>query len=165
MLVKGAPGLKTSTDKGYYRRSLWSFSVKNPSSQSHTNILRVSLRYIPRYHIKYRLFTFLCHVYAGIILSMRLANERWRCIVTPSLIGWAHIQDDPWYVAYKCISQLHKNTPALPINWNNIFPLLRQQTLSIVTYENPFLLRIVHHMSQQHIWNMTVQSTYHLTVK
>ena len=30
----------------------------------------------------------------GIILYMHLANERWRHIVTSSLIGWAHTQND-----------------------------------------------------------------------
>ena len=32
---------------------------------------------------------------AGIILSVGLANERRRYIVTPPLIGWAHYQKDP----------------------------------------------------------------------
>ena len=32
----------------------------------------------------------------GIILFMRPGNERWRYIVTQSLIGWAHTQIDPW---------------------------------------------------------------------
>ena len=32
---------------------------------------------------------------SGIILCMRPANERWRYTVTPSLIGWAHTQNDP----------------------------------------------------------------------
>ena len=32
----------------------------------------------------------------GIIMYMRPANERRRYIVTSSLIGWAHIQIDPW---------------------------------------------------------------------
>ena len=31
---------------------------------------------------------------SGIILCMRSANERWRYTVTPSLIGWAHTQND-----------------------------------------------------------------------
>ena len=31
----------------------------------------------------------------GIILCMRPANGRWRYIVTPSLIGWAHTQNAP----------------------------------------------------------------------
>ena len=31
----------------------------------------------------------------GIILCMCLANERWHYIVTSSLIGWAHTQNDP----------------------------------------------------------------------
>ena len=39
------------------------------------------------------------YTYAGIILCMRPANERRRYIVTSSLIGWAHTQNDPciWY--------------------------------------------------------------------
>ena len=42
-----------------------------------------------------------CSIYRqylpGIILCMRLANERRRYNVTSSLIGWAHPQKDPWY--------------------------------------------------------------------
>ena len=33
---------------------------------------------------------------AGIILCMGPANERWHYTVMPSLIGWAHTQNDPW---------------------------------------------------------------------
>ena len=33
---------------------------------------------------------------SGIILCMRPANERWCYIVTSSLIGWAHTQNEPW---------------------------------------------------------------------
>ena len=33
---------------------------------------------------------------AGIILYMHPANERWCCIVTSSLIAWAHTQNNPW---------------------------------------------------------------------
>ena len=33
---------------------------------------------------------------SGIILYMRPANERRRYIVTASLIGWVHTQNDPW---------------------------------------------------------------------
>ena len=32
----------------------------------------------------------------GIILGMDSANEKWYSIVTSLLIGWAHIQNDPW---------------------------------------------------------------------
>ena len=35
--------------------------------------------------------------YLGIILCMRPANERWCYTVTPSVIGWAHTQNDPYY--------------------------------------------------------------------
>ena len=34
---------------------------------------------------------------AGINLCMRPANERRRYTVTPSLIGWAHTQNGPWW--------------------------------------------------------------------
>ena len=34
--------------------------------------------------------------YSRIILCAHPANERRRYIVTSSLIGWAHFQDDPW---------------------------------------------------------------------
>ena len=34
--------------------------------------------------------------YAGIILWMCPANERWRYNVLPSLIGWVHTQNDSW---------------------------------------------------------------------
>ena len=34
---------------------------------------------------------------SGIILCMHPANERWCYSVTPSLIGWAQTQNDPWY--------------------------------------------------------------------
>ena len=35
-------------------------------------------------------------VTVGIILWIRPVNERRRYIVTSSLIGWAHTQNDPW---------------------------------------------------------------------
>ena len=43
-------------------------------------------------------FTCRPRTYTGIILGMGSTNERRRYIVTSSLIGWAHIQNDPWYV-------------------------------------------------------------------
>ena len=36
----------------------------------------------------------------GLIFCIRPANERWHYIVTSSLIGWAHAQDDP-YIFYE----------------------------------------------------------------
>ena len=38
---------------------------------------------------------FTVHTLAGIILCMHPANERWRYIVTSSLIGWARRQNNP----------------------------------------------------------------------
>ena len=40
--------------------------------------------------------------WAGIILCMGSANERMCYIATPSFIGWAHTQNDPW-----CVSIIH----------------------------------------------------------
>ena len=40
----------------------------------------------------------------GIILCMRPANERWSYNVTSSPIGWAHIQNDPWYYDHNGLS-------------------------------------------------------------
>ena len=37
------------------------------------------------------------YFFSGIILCMRPANERRRYIVTSFLIGWTHIQNDPWF--------------------------------------------------------------------
>ena len=34
----------------------------------------------------------------GVIVRTHPANERRRYIVTPSLIGWADTQNDPWYI-------------------------------------------------------------------
>ena len=36
--------------------------------------------------------------WTGNILCMRPANERWRKSVTSSLIGWAHAQNDHWWI-------------------------------------------------------------------
>ena len=41
-------------------------------------------------------------VYAWIILCMRTVNERRRYHATSSLIGWAHKQNDPSDIMYKC---------------------------------------------------------------
>ena len=47
-------------------------------------------------------FGAISYEHTGIILYMRSANERWRYTVTPSLIGWAHTQNDPWHNASDC---------------------------------------------------------------
>ena len=49
---------------------------------------------------------------SGIILCMRLASERWRYTVTPSLIGWAHTQNfvyasSQWEMALHCNAISH----------------------------------------------------------
>ena len=58
---------------------------------------------------------------AGIIQCMRPANERWRYIVTSSLIGWAHTRNDP------CISTVKKSWKSnSKFSWeqNTIFKLM-----------------------------------------
>ena len=49
----------------------------------------------------------------GIILCLRLANERRRYTVTPSLIGWAHTQNDPWIVVQ---SESHEDEMTYDMN-------------------------------------------------
>ena len=47
---------------------------------------------------------------SDIILCMLPANERWRCNVTSSLIGWLHKQNDPWirYICYDIIYERYE---------------------------------------------------------
>ena len=55
----------------------------------------------------------ICHSQSGIILCMRPANERRRYIVTSSLIGWAHAQNDPC----QCNRSMCLETPAPIVSW------------------------------------------------
>ena len=48
-------------------------------------------------------------LWRGIILCMHSANERWRYSVTPSLIGWAHTQNDPCSNKFQIKIQMEKN--------------------------------------------------------
>ena len=53
--------------------------------------------------------------HSEINLCMRLANERWRYTVTPSLIGWAHTQNGPQaFIFY--ISKTTPMTKCVDIN-------------------------------------------------
>ena len=57
-----------------------------------------------------------CNMKAGIILSMRPANGRWRYKVTSSPIGWAHTENDPCdsvFVEHKSDFELTINTTYL----------------------------------------------------
>ena len=46
---------------------------------------------------------------AGIILGMGPTNDRWRYIVTRSLIGWAHAQNDTGPMTFMYIYSMLKN--------------------------------------------------------
>ena len=61
--------------------------------------------YTPRFSMETTL-TKLCAVEPGIVLCMSSANERGRYNVTSSLIGWAHIQNDPWVPGVKCLQDV-----------------------------------------------------------
>ena len=50
------------------------------------------------------LFSELAQVSSGIILGMGSANERRCYIVMPPLIGWAHTQNDPWFIQSRLIT-------------------------------------------------------------
>ena len=47
---------------------------------------------------------------AGIILGMGPTNDRWRYIVTRSLIGWAHAQNDTGPMAFMYLYSMLKNS-------------------------------------------------------
>ena len=68
--------------------------------------------------------------YLGIILGMGSANERGCCNVMSSLIGWAHSQNDLWFLVWN-VDMYDRNFPEIQmflIAWlqfilNNIFIL------------------------------------------
>ena len=74
---------------------------------------------------------------------MGLANERRRYIVTPSLIGWAHIQNDPWFMEqcqhFKTL--IPKHSPILKrmrcthisVNWVTKWPGYKEETTPMLT--------------------------------
>ena len=68
---------------------------------------------------------------SGIILCMGSANERWHYIVTASLFGWAHTQNDPWYLCARSRYQAGTSN-YIPQNlWDVItYPCLRYLLLA-----------------------------------
>ena len=66
----------------------------------------------------------LCTSTPGILLFVRLANERRRCNVTPSLIGWAHTQNDPCnpraLLYLSDIKQWWRHINVIDIMWNDV---------------------------------------------
>ena len=72
---------------------------------------------------------------------MHLANERWSCSLTPSLIGWAHTQNDPficrhkgeWKVRHVFFHVSHVFSAVSPwwTGWNHSKWLLRFHKISL----------------------------------
>ena len=75
MLVKGPPGVKSQFTQNTPSHSLNELLLPSPCNH---------------------------YMYTGIILCMNPANERWRYIVTASLISWVHTQNDIWNVNSLC---------------------------------------------------------------
>ena len=67
---------------------------------------------------------------AGIILCIRPASEGRRYIVTSSLIGWAHTQNDPWRCPsiWRCLAIDSRNTEYL------IICVFFKDCLAIISY-------------------------------
>ena len=68
--------------------------------QKKTNTTITKQRLLPcieqwRSLVYWLLSIYLVKPFSGILLCMRSANKRWRYIVTLSLIGWAHTQNNP----------------------------------------------------------------------
>ena len=80
-----------------------------------------------------------CMLTSGIILRMRPANERWRYSVTPSLIGWAHTQNDLWDSLLTFRSDSDLDWGSLPYKtWNShdLYSCLHIQSLTYSTTHN-----------------------------
>ena len=105
---------------------------------------------------------------AEIILVMGLANERWRYIVTPSLIGWAHIQDDHGIVfgevkKYSTIltarkTRIHNNSTGWQLPSFSTIPVKRAVHIHFISaWRVPF--SFAHHNKQNwfYCWSKDVQ--------
>ena len=51
----------------------------------------------------------------GIILLIHPANERWHYSITPSLIGWAHTENDPWNAITANRAKLSGSNTLVPV--------------------------------------------------
>ena len=78
----------------------------------------------------------LCLPFAGIILWMCPANERWCYIVTSSLIGWVHTQNYPclcFHGASRCQSSTLAPGHLQQPYWSDIVMNCKSQILQILT--------------------------------
>ena len=72
------------------------------------------------------------HHLSGINLCMRPANGRRRYIVTSSLIGWAHMQNDP------CLSNQWQSRSVTSYISKSISPLVKMAAVSQTIYLDAF---------------------------
>ena len=91
------------------------------------------------------------HHVSGIILWMRPTNERRRYNVTSSLIGWAHLQNDPWCIFKQTPGYSLQNGPAF-----RVWPLLLTKIYDHMTsqWDLFFYLR-----SSKCLWSKDCQDT------
>ena len=82
-----------------YSHRIWQYSVLSKTKKSVGKAHWSTLELI--YH-------------TGIILCMHPANENWCYIVTSSLIGWAHTQNDPWSQSSRHRKNLQKYLSTMP---------------------------------------------------
>ena len=82
---------------------------------------------VPRKYGKY-----IC-ILTGIILCMRPANEKRFYDVTSSLIGWAHIQNNPWSISscWDALSEKTKIPPYIMADDNLVTEEARSSTATI----------------------------------
>ena len=88
----------------------------------HMLVYKTALKFhwgIPFQHGQFSLFKFgswlpFIMAISGINLCMCPANERWCNVVTPSLIGWVHTQNDPWYIVWNTVQWLCNSVNFLP---------------------------------------------------
>ena len=105
-----------------------------------------------------------CHYFdiiPGIILCMHPANERWHYTVTPSLIGWVQIQNDPWYTYIPFLQDFAKSflfhhNPLL-LSWPSSFIIkLYFNTMSFTDINHP--------RDSLCMWNTHLVSIIHMSL-
>ena len=94
------------------------------------HLLDPSRKYFSEILYRIQIFSF---KNAGIILCMGSANERRHYIAITLLIGWSHMQNDPWeYVWNCCLQNVDKFLQAKIFIWADTLVLLWHDNFSII---------------------------------
>ena len=91
-----------------------------------------------------------CYTCSGIILCRHPANERWRYAVTPSLISWAHTQNDA------CMLQSLMSVPRNISRWENVLKTTFSHGHWIFITSNPGSILADHQLFSNRLQGLTL---------